>query len=126
PTGKPRSLWKTLRHPSSGIGPGWKSRFFTDAPVLFHYLPQKYRLQTVRTHLGPAAGWFVKEKVVGHGPILNGYTPACARVKHGRVLLTLQSESGEDKEITADHVICATGYRVDLKRLAFLSDSVQC
>jgi thioredoxin reductase len=125
PTGKRRSFWKTLRHPSSGIGPGWKSRFFTDAPILFHYLPENYRLQTVRTHLGPAAGWFVKEKVIGRVPILNGYTPMSAQVKGDKVSLTLQSGSGDTKEIATDHIICATGYRVDLKSLGFLGDSVQ-
>jgi cation diffusion facilitator CzcD-associated flavoprotein CzcO len=37
PTGKPRSKWQQIRHPKSGLGPGLRSRFFSDAPTLFHY-----------------------------------------------------------------------------------------
>ncbi|MBV8115460.1 MAG: NAD(P)/FAD-dependent oxidoreductase, partial [Silvibacterium sp.] len=35
PSPKPPSLWRRLRSPRTGIGPGWKSRFFTDFPALF-------------------------------------------------------------------------------------------
>jgi len=30
-----RSLWMKLRHPSSTIGPGWRSLFYANAPALF-------------------------------------------------------------------------------------------
>ena len=30
-----------------------------------------------------------------------------------------------DRELAADHVIAATGYRIDLKRLAFLPDAMR-
>jgi cation diffusion facilitator CzcD-associated flavoprotein CzcO len=59
PSGKSRSLFQRVRHPSSGIGPGLRSRFFADAPELFYYLPQNLRLKLVRDHLGPAPGWFM-------------------------------------------------------------------
>ena len=35
---KPRPLWQRLRHPSSGIGPGLRQRFYCEAPWLFHRL----------------------------------------------------------------------------------------
>src|SRR5271170_2597104 len=31
--GKPRSLWQKIQRPQSGIGPGWRLRFFADAPM---------------------------------------------------------------------------------------------
>jgi cation diffusion facilitator CzcD-associated flavoprotein CzcO len=40
PTGKPRSAWAQIRHPKSGLGPGLRSRFYADAPAVFHYLPE--------------------------------------------------------------------------------------
>src|SRR5256886_17194819 len=52
---KPRSWWQRMRHPQSGIGPGWRSRFLADAPMAFHYLPPSFRLKTGRTYLGPSA-----------------------------------------------------------------------
>ena len=36
PTLGPRPLRERLRAPSSGLGPGWRSRLCTDAPLLFH------------------------------------------------------------------------------------------
>src|ERR1700675_545360 len=52
PTGKPRSRWQQIRHPQSGLGPGLRSRFFSDAPMLFHYLPERLRLEAVKRTLG--------------------------------------------------------------------------
>src|SRR6202035_4950486 len=52
PTGKPRSRWQQIRHPQSGLGPGMRSRFFSNSPLAFHYLPEGFRVKTVRTTLG--------------------------------------------------------------------------
>jgi len=119
--GKPRSLWQRMRHPKSGLGPGLRSRFFANAPGAFHYLPERLRLKTVENHLGPSAGWFAKDKVVGRVPLLLGYTPEHAEIQDGKVHLTLRAADGTEREILTEHIIAATGYRVDLERLAFLS-----
>ena len=70
--GKRRSWWQRVRHPDSGLGPGMRSRFFSDAPGLFHYLPQSLRLDIVRKTLGPSGGWFIKNRVLGRVPLLTG------------------------------------------------------
>src|SRR5437868_2783684 len=62
PTGT--SLWRRIRHPQSGLGPGLRSRFFSNAPRAFHYLPERLRLHLVGTTLGPSGGWFTREKVI--------------------------------------------------------------
>ncbi len=62
PTGKPRSWWQQIRHPQSGLGPGLRSRFFADAPMAFHYLPESLRLEAVRRTLGPSGGWLFAKK----------------------------------------------------------------
>ena len=74
PMDKPRSLWQQVRSPLSGLGPGLRSRFFANFPNLFHHLPEGYRLETVRTFLGPAGGWFAKDKVVGKVPLVLGFS----------------------------------------------------
>jgi len=124
-TGNPRSLWQRVRHPQSGLGPGLRSRFFADAPTLFHYLPERLRLDIVRTHLGPSGGWFAKEKVVGRVPLLIGYTPQRAEIRNGRVCLRIRAVDGAEREISTEHVIAATGYKVDLDRLTFLSSEIR-
>ncbi|MGI0085068.1 MAG: NAD(P)-binding domain-containing protein, partial [Nitrososphaerales archaeon] len=70
--GKPRSLWQQIRHPQSGLGPGLKSRFYANSPLLFRLLPQRTRLDIVRTHLGPSGGWFIIDKIMGTVPLLLG------------------------------------------------------
>jgi hypothetical protein len=125
PSGKPRSLWQRIRHPKSGLGPGLRSRFFSGAPVAFHYLPEKFRLAIVRTSLGPSGGWFSKDKVIGRIPLLLGFTVRRGEVEQGKVRLRLREFGGNEREIFADHVIAATGYKVDLERLTFLSAEIR-
>jgi hypothetical protein len=121
PSGKPRSLWQRIRHPQSGLGPGLRSRFFSNAPRAFHYLPECLRLHLVSTTLGPSGGWFTRDKVIGRVPLLVGYTPQAAEVRDGRVRLRLRGNDGSEREVLTEHIIAATGYRVDLNRLPFLS-----
>ncbi len=123
--GKPRSLWQSLRSPKSGLGPGWRSRFFANQPSLFRHLPERLRLEIVRTHLGPSGGWFAKEKVVGRVPLLLGYSIDKAVAKNGKVVLQLRGQHGAQREITTDHVIAATGYKIDKERLRFLSAEIR-
>lgn len=125
PTGKPRSLWQQIRHPKSGLGPGLRSRFFANSPGLFYHLPQGLRLEAVRKTLGPSGGWFIKDKVVGRLPLLLGQSIKRADVRDGKVLLQLRADDGSEREIEAEKVIAATGYKVDVDRLAFLSPAIR-
>ena len=121
PTGKPRSWWNQLRHPQSGLGPGLRSRFYADAPNVFHYLPERIRLDVVRRALGPSGGWFIRDKVMGKVPLHLGCAPQGAEVRNGKVHLRVRARDGSEREIVTEHVIAATGYKVDLERLQFLT-----
>jgi len=121
----PRPLTECLQSPMTGLGPGWRSLFCTSAPLVFHKMPQKLRLEIARRHLGPAAGWFVKSQLEGRIPFHLGLQLDQAKVENGRVHLQLVSVDGVTRTIQTDHVIAGTGYRVDLQRLKFLSPAVQ-
>jgi thioredoxin reductase len=123
--GKPRSTWERIRHPKSGLGPGLRSRFCANSPLVFHYLPQSIRLDIVRTHLGPSGGWFIKDKVVGKVPLVLGYAPERAEVQGSSVRLFLQGSDGTKRELDTEHIISATGYKVNLDRLRFLSEGIR-
>jgi thioredoxin reductase len=125
PTGKPRTWWQKIRHPSSGLGPGIRSRFFANSAWAFHYLPEGLRLKAVRTALGPSGGYFIKNKVVDKVPLHLGYVPEKAEVRDGKVHLTLRSQDGTQKELITEHVIAATGYKVDMDRLKVLSKGIR-
>ena len=121
---KPRSLWKRLRHPDSGLGPGLRTRFYSDAPSVFHHLPESIRLEIVRKTLGPSAGWFVRDKVMGRVPLVLGHQLESAEVQNGKVLLKLRGLDGTAREITTGHVIAATGYKVKMDRLNFVAADI--
>lgn len=125
PPQKKPSLLDRLRQPSTGIGSGWKLFFFANMPWAFRHLSQARRLDFVKKVLGPAPGWFMKEQVMGKVPFHLGNEIAAARIQNGQVQLDLLSTDGSKKSLSADHVIAATGYRVDLSRLKFLSSGIQ-
>jgi thioredoxin reductase len=122
---KPSTWWSRLRHPSSGLGPGLRSRFFSDAPNWFYFLPESLRLKIVKRALGPSAGWFARDKVIGRVALVLGFTPEGAEVHDGKIHLHLRGRDGSPKEITADHVIAATGYKVTVDRLKFLAPDLR-
>jgi cation diffusion facilitator CzcD-associated flavoprotein CzcO len=124
-TGKERSLWERIQRPQTGLGPGWRSSFYANAPAAFHRLPDNLRLEIVKKTLGPSGGWFVKDTVTNHVPKLLGHTVQRAELKDGKVCLKVRAEDGAEREIRADHVIAATGYRVDLERLTFVSSAIR-
>jgi thioredoxin reductase len=120
----PRSLWQRIVNPMSGIGPSWRHRFYTDAPLLFHYLPEASRVRKVRNHLGPAAGWFMKDRVLGRVPILLGHEPRSAELSSDGVVLKLVAADGTERRLATEHIIAATGFEIDLHRLSFLSADI--
>jgi cation diffusion facilitator CzcD-associated flavoprotein CzcO len=115
-----RSLRDKLRAPMTVVGPGWKSVLCTEAPLVFHHMPDAFRTKIVRRYLGPAPAWFVRDEIEGHVPILTGMTVREASVEDGGVRLTLGAEDGAARVIAADHVICATGYNVVVGRNSFI------
>jgi thioredoxin reductase len=124
-TKEPRPLLQRLRIPRSGLGIGWRSRLCTDAPLLFHVMPQKFRFRTVRNLLGPAPGWFVRDKVVGKFPLHLGCKIQSASIEDGKVHLKIAGMDGSHCELIADHVISATGYQVSISRLGFLDEGLR-
>lgn len=120
----PRTFRSRLRAPTSGIGPGWRSWFYCKAPRLFHYLPETLRLRQTKSHAGPSGGWFIKEAVVGKVPIMVNTSIQEAAIEGDRVRLDLHSLKARSSRLVVDHVIAATGYRVDVNRLTFLDESL--
>ena len=123
--GKKRSLWQRIRRPQSGLGPGLMSRFCANSPLAFYRLPEKTRLRIVRTHLGPSGGWFARDMVMGKVPLFLGCNPEKAEVRNGRVHVRLRSEDGSTRELPVDHVVAATGYKVDMERLKFVAPDLR-
>jgi hypothetical protein len=120
-----RSRWQRIRHPQSGIGPGVRARFLRplrEFSTIFQKVSACASLEIFSARRG---GWFSKEKVIGRMPLLLGYSPSHAEARNGKLQLHLRSMDGSALTIGADHVIAATGYRVDVARLPFLSARIR-
>jgi hypothetical protein len=129
----PRRLLQPLKpliQPGSGIGAGWPLKIWADAPWVFHLLPAHVRLHIVRNTLGPLGHSSMKDRVVGKIPLYLAHQLRTAEVKDGRVSLHCTTASGGKATIVADHVVAATGYRIDLRKLGFLDadllSSIRC
>lgn len=117
-----RPLLKRLREPEAGLGSGWSTWFYSNHPELFRRLPEKTRVSRARTALGPAGATWLRRRVEGQFPVRTGQTVIAASVLDRKVRLQI---AGGGPDVTADHVIAATGYRINLKRLAFLPEAVR-
>ncbi len=113
------SVWQRIRRPRSGLGPNLKSWLYCELPHLFRYLPSSTRLDILRRHLGPASPSYLRPAVQKLA-LFTGYEVEGAIASHGRLHLRLRNGTEKPLGVTTDHVIAATGYRVDLQRLRFM------
>jgi thioredoxin reductase len=118
---EPRPFLQKLQSPRSGLGTGWRSRMCTDAPLVFHAMPRSFRFRVVERHLGPAPCWFIRDAVADRLPMHLGATITDAQPAHGRARLSFTQANLGETRIDVDHVVAATGYRVDLSRIPFIN-----
>lgn len=122
---EPRPLLQRIRNPRSGLGLGWKSRFCCDIPLVFHKLPLKLRTRAVERHLGPAPGWFMRDRVVGRFPLHLSTQIQSAVERDGKAVITLTEADGSETVLVMDHVVAATGFKPLIDRLKFLSEGIR-
>jgi len=100
------------------VGPAGISRLVS-APRVFRALPRRTQDRFSVRSLRPAGAAWLSERVQDV-PINLGRTITAARARNGRVEVTLDDGSRRD----ADHVLLATGYRVDIAKYRFLPPAI--
>ena len=120
-----RPLLQRLKEPEAGLGSGLGTWFYSNHPDLFRQLPTNTRVTKARTALGPAGACWLRPRADKQFPTHLGYTVMSAAMQDAKVHLTLSGPAGIRRELTADHVIAATGYRTDLRRLPFLPEAIR-
>ena len=121
---RPRSLLDRLQAPESGLGTGWRSLACVVAPMVFYQMPQDFRHLVVRKHLGPAPGWTSRDEVERNVRVLLGTRLSGSRIRGDIAAVTFHTQDGTETTVEAEHVIAATGYKIDMRRLRFLSDGI--
>jgi FAD-dependent urate hydroxylase len=120
-----RSIRQRLREPEAALGSGWSIWFYSTQPGLFRRLPAARRGQAARTALGPAGASWLRPRVEGKIHTLLQHSLRWAELEPGGVRLGLRVNGSTSTEITAHHVLAATGYRTNLDRLAFLDQQLR-
>ena len=125
PVTGPRRLRTRLRYPRSGLGDGKAVFFYARAPHLFRRaFPRAKREELAFSVLGPAGAWWLRSRFEGNVEALTGRRIVAADAADGEVQLRLEGNGGIE-ELTAGHVVAATGYRPDLGRLNFLDPTIR-
>ena len=125
-TPRRRGWFERLVSPSSGIGEGWVLTMCAAAPELVRLLPEAHRLKLAYTPaLGPLGGAFMRDRVVGKVRIKAGFHVSEAAPSGSKVQLRLCRRDGTSEVVQTDHVIAATGYKTDVRRLSFLDRRIR-
>jgi FAD-dependent urate hydroxylase len=101
------------------VGPAGLSRL-VGFPHMFRRLPRSWQDRLSYRSVRPAGtGW--QRPYLAKVTMTTGRRVTCSEVREDRVWLRLSDNS----ERIVDHVIVATGYRVDVKRCNYLSPAIQ-
>lgn len=119
-----RTLVNRITAPESGLGTGWRSLACCVAPMVFHQMPRDFRHMIVRKHLGPAPGWTSREEVERNVNVMLGARICGSERKGDTAVVTFDMLDGTKKTVEAEHVISATGYKVDMRRLRWIAPNV--
>ena len=119
-----RPLLRRLRYPDAAVARGWQSLAIAELPRLFRLFPPEKRHPFVADAYGPGGSWWLRDRVDGRIEIkLETHVAAASQADAG-VRLLLTSPAGTS-EVVTDHVIAATGFKVDIERLDYLDPELK-
>ncbi|MCG7208404.1 FAD-dependent oxidoreductase [Streptomyces arenae] len=120
-----RPWTQRLARPASPLGTGWVLAAVCAAPGGVRWLPAPARLLLFRRALGPSGGWWLRDRVTGVVPVHTSRRVTAAVVRGPEVHLEVAGPRGRRETLAVDHVLAATGYRLDLAALPYLSPTVR-
>jgi thioredoxin reductase len=123
---KARSLWRQFRSPISGLGSGPKAWVLTHFPGSYRRMPSHWRTRFARNYLPPEGAWWLRKRIENQVPIHFGTTVVEAGESDGRVTLRLRvAKDDSERQCVVDHVVCGTGYTIDVACLSFLHPTLR-
>jgi len=111
-------LFSSLLYSSRDVGPAGISRLVA-APHVFRLFPRSFQDRTAYRAIRPAGAGWLRPRLT-EVPITLGRRVVSAKEEGSRIRLQLEDRS----ERQVDHVLLATGYRVDVSRHGFLAPSL--
>ncbi|WP_445528423.1 FAD-dependent oxidoreductase [Streptomyces cyslabdanicus] len=120
-----RSWARRIGRPASPLGTGWILAAVCRAPGAVRHLPAAARLLLFRRALRPSGGWWLRDRVEGVVPVRTSRRVVRAETAGSVVRLDLTGPGGVAETLDVDHVLAATGYRLDLDSVPFLAPAVR-
>jgi hypothetical protein len=124
-TPRVRPLWNRIKEPISVLGESRKGWVLQQLPLLVHFMPREWRLRFVKTYLGPASPWWIRDRVLGKVPIHVQQEVVDADSVGKHVRLKMRDATNNIREVEVDYMITGTGYNFDVSRLVFLDESLK-
>ncbi|PYP30343.1 MAG: hypothetical protein DMD49_10750 [Gemmatimonadetes bacterium] len=115
-----RTLVERVVAPNASIAPGWKNWVLDRMPYLFYRFPQEWKDAYNQRYESGATDW-LRTRVIGKAIVREGRTVTRLDVVDGRVEATLSDRA----KLRANHIVLATGYRVELDKLTMIHPSLR-
>ena len=115
-----RTPLESILAPKASIAPGWGNWVLDHLPYLFYRFPQSRRDSHNAAYHSGATDW-LRNRVIGKVTLREGQTVTKLNVVDGRVVATVS----DGARLTADHILLATGYTVDIDKLTMIHPSLR-
>lgn len=115
-----RTTLERIKAPNATIAPGWRNWVLDHMPYLFYQFPQTWKDSYNSNYESGATDW-LRERVIGKVTLREGRTVTRCDAVDGKVHLTLS----DGVLLKVDHVLLATGYKVDLGTLTMLDPALR-
>ncbi|WP_307804826.1 NAD(P)-binding domain-containing protein [Streptomyces sp. VRA16 Mangrove soil] len=120
-----RAAVRRWARPDSPLGTGWALAGLCRAPGGLRRAPAPARAFVFRKALGPSGGWWLRERVEGVLPVRTASRVVAARSNENGARLDITGPGGKSRTLEVDHVLAATGYKLDVDALAYLDPDVR-
>jgi len=115
-----RSILERIVAPDASIAPGWLNWVWDRMPVLFYRLPQPWKNKYNAKYHSGATDW-LRSRVLRKVTLRERRMVTKVEVAHERLKATIS----DGATVSADHIILATGYTVDVNRLTMIHPSLR-
>jgi thioredoxin reductase len=107
-------------HPKGGINSDWISWGLEKFPYAFYRLPKPTKARITQRIYGPIGAYWLKSRILGKVAIHESQQVEYVKEVDNYIELQLSNH----KKLKVDHIILATGYRVDVRKLPMLHSSL--
>jgi cation diffusion facilitator CzcD-associated flavoprotein CzcO len=115
-----RTTLERIRAPKATIAPGWDNWVLDHMPFLFYRLPQAWKDSYNAQYHSGATDW-LRDRVIGKVTLREGQTVANLEVVGGKLDATIS----DGAKVRADHILLATGYKVDINKLTMIHPALR-